>query len=167
MSTIIDPVAFEAHIAEVLARSPAPRALTMADLRSLKKAPRAGSGPWAKPALEMPPGLSDALDASLARTADAVAKVRAPMEDACRAVMALGYTPADCLIEHHVGELHRSREVLVVRGVPAFELVIRQPVVRQEPDGYTLTLSAEPRVLTWPEPLPSPEPQIPLVGRGE
>lgn len=89
--------------------------------------------------------------------------VRAPMELACRLVMALGYTPPDCLIEHHaptahvLGKEHRSRDVLVVRGVPAFELTTIQKL-----EDLTLTVTVVPRVLTWPDPAPPPEPRSPL-----
>lgn len=109
------------------------------------------------------PDFTSAMDDLAAETTRIARDVRAPMEVACRYVMALGYTPADCLIEHHastatkLGE-SRSREVLVVRGVPAFEVTTVQKL-----DANALTFTVVPRVLTWPDPIPSPEPQIPLV----
>lgn len=112
------------------------------------------------------PDLTSAMDDLAAETTRIARDVRAPMEVACRYVMALGYTPADCLIEHHaptatkLGEEHRSREVLVVRGVPAFEVTTVQKL-----DANALTFTVEPRVLTWPDPIPSPEPQSQLVAR--
>lgn len=42
------------------------------------------------------------------------------MSEACASVLRVGWQPSDCLIEHH---LDTKRDVLVVRGVPVFELV--------------------------------------------
>jgi hypothetical protein len=83
------------------------------------------------------------------------AAVRAPIEIACKAVLALGYAPDDCLIEHHAPTVMHlsdladraaqvSREVLVVRGVPAFEVETRV---------LDFVWTVTPRVLTWPQPI--------------
>lgn len=96
-----------------------------------------------------------ALDAAMYETTAKIMFARNQcMEEACVRVMQLGYEPKDCLIEHHQpgGGAYLERDVLVVRGVPAFE-------VRVSFDGSRFNISG--RVLTWPAPrAPGPAPAL-------
>ena len=88
-----------------------------------------------------------------------------PMEEACRMVMQLGYTPADCLIKTHRPTAHvygqgwKERDVLVVRGVPAFEV---ETTCNQVLDEGRIEFHHKCHVRTWPPaihtsaPVPAP-----------
>lgn len=112
-----------------------------------------------------------ALDAAMYETTAAIVLARGQcMEEACVRVMQLGYEPKDCLIEHHAPTAHTlgdctqrdflkwaERDVLKVRGVPAFE-------VRVSFDGQRFNISGH--VLTWPAPR-APEHAPALAGGRE
>lgn len=80
------------------------------------------------------------------------------MDDACRAILALGYTPQDCHIVHHelvTGWLNARRVLMlnvqvkdgrIVGGQEVFEVVT---TVEQE--EYVFTVTNAPRVIQWPE----------------
>lgn len=77
-----------------------------------------------------------------------------PMETACRAVIALGYSFSDCRIDHYPEINGASRQVLVVAGVEAFEVTTS---VTSDMDKYTITYHVQPKMLTWPQPKTAPQ----------
>lgn len=77
------------------------------------------------------------------------------MEQACAAVIALGYDPLNCLIEYRMGNnsIHETNvevDRLIVAGTACFEVeVVRTPIV-----DLKFTVTTTPRFLAWPPPAP-------------
>lgn len=76
------------------------------------------------------------------------------MERACKHVLALGYEPSECLIQHHrpiATPVHgdsTERHVLVVLGDPCFEVA-----TRREWRDMKLLMTHTPRLIKWPDPV--------------
>lgn len=105
---------------------------------------------WVMPIDVSPPaGLSDEILKSI------MAQRRAewaPMEEFAKYVLAIGYTPADCLIQTVRGtdsmdepsvEIHR----LLVRGEPCFEVTVTRSPMRDCKFTYTV----EPKIIKLPD----------------
>jgi len=86
----------------------------------------------------------------------AIAAQMEPIDAACQAVLELGYTATDCVIERH--DLENGidrRDVLVVHGVPVFEVVTRygtfEPVKNNGVTvDYGMQITVTPKMLKWP-----------------
>jgi hypothetical protein len=87
----------------------------------------------------------------------------AMLDRACECVMALGYGPDECLIEHCCSSPDNGdRRLLRVLGEPCFEVT----TTRSEWVDYKCTVTHTPRLIAWPpyRPMTAPQLRAPSVG---